>query len=68
MTDDEMRDAMRFLVRQSKIVAEPSGAAAVAGALRMAPEGSRGVHVAVVSGGNLEMSTLRAILDDGRPN
>ena len=68
MTDDEIRDAMRFLVRQSKIVAEPSGAAAVAGALRMAPAGSRGVHVAVVSGGNLEMSMLRAILDDGRPN
>ncbi len=68
VTDDEIRDAMRFLVRHSKIVAEPSGAASVAGALRMAPPGSRGVHVAVVSGGNLEMSLLRAILDDARPN
>ena len=58
VTDDEIRDAMRFLVRQSKLVAEPSGAASVAGALRMAPAGSRGVHVAVVSGGNLEMSAL----------
>ncbi|MBK5297270.1 MAG: threonine/serine dehydratase [Vicinamibacteria bacterium] len=68
VSDDEIREAMRFLVRQSKIVAEPSGAASVAGALRMAPEGSRGVHVAVVSGGNLEMSVLRAILEGVRPN
>ena len=64
VTDDEIRDAMRFLARHSKIVAEPSGAASVAGALRMAPPGSRGVHVAVVSGGNLEMSLLRATLED----
>ncbi len=34
VTDDEIRDAMRFLVRQSKLVAEPSGAASVAGALQ----------------------------------
>jgi threonine dehydratase len=64
VSDDEIRDAMRFLVRHSKIVAEPSGAAAVAGALRMAPAGSRGVHVAVVSGGNLETSMLSQILED----
>lgn len=62
VSDDEIREAMRFLVRRSKIVAEPSGAASVAGALRMAPAGSRGVHVAVVSGGNLEMSMLRDVL------
>ncbi len=68
VTDDEIRDAMRFLVRQSKLVAEPSGAASVAGALRMAPAGSRGVHVAVVSGGNLEMSALGAILAGARPS
>jgi threonine dehydratase len=68
VTDDEIREAMRFLVRHAKVVAEPSGAAAVAGALRMAPPGSRGVHIAVVSGGNLEMSMLRAVLEDARPN
>ena len=62
VSDDEMREAMRFMARHAKIVAEPSGAAAVAGALRMAPAGSRGVHVAVVSGGNLEMSMLRDVL------
>jgi threonine dehydratase len=62
VSDDEIRDAMRFLVLHSKIVAEPSGAAAVAGALRLAPARSPGVHVAVVSGGNLEMSMLRDVL------
>ena len=67
VTDDEIRAAMRFLVQHSKIVAEPSGAASVAGALRLAPEGAQGVHVAVVSGGNLEMSMLAAILDGAQP-
>ena len=62
VTDDEIRDAMRFLVEHAKVVAEPSGAAAVAGALRLAPAGSRGVHVAIVSGGNLEMAMLRGVL------
>lgn len=62
VTDDEIRAAMRFLVQHSKMVAEPSGAASVAGAMRLGPTGSRGVHVAVVSGGNLEVSMLRGVL------
>ena len=66
VTDDEIRDAMRFLARHAKVVAEPSGAAAVAGALRLAPAGSRGVHVAIVSGGNVEMALLRDVLNDER--
>ena len=60
VTEDEIRDAMRFLARHTKIVAEPSGAVSVAGALRLAPAGSRGVHVAVVSGGNAEIRADRA--------
>jgi threonine dehydratase len=62
VTDDEIREAMRFLVRHGKVVAEPSGAAAVAGAMRLAPAHAPGVHVAVVSGGNVEMSMLREVL------
>lgn len=62
VTDDEIREAMRFLARHAKLVAEPSGAASVAGALRLAPAGSTGVHVAVVSGGNVEMALLGEIL------
>lgn len=53
VTDDEIRAAMRFLAAHAKLVAEPSGAASVAGAMRLAPAGAGGVHVAVVSGGNV---------------
>ena len=59
VTDDEIREAMRMLARDAKLVAEPSGAAALAGALRLAPAGSSGVHVAVVSGGNVDPHFVR---------
>jgi threonine dehydratase len=62
VSDDEIRAAMRFVASHAKLVAEPSGATAVAGALRLAPPGSPGVHVAVVSGGNLELSLLASVL------
>ena len=53
---------VRFLAAHAKVVAEPSGAASVAGAMRMAPPGSPGVHVAIVSGGNVAMDRLAALL------
>jgi threonine dehydratase len=62
VSDDEIRAAMRWIASHAKLVAEPSGATAVAGALRLAPPGSPGVHVAIVSGGNLELSLLAAVL------
>jgi threonine dehydratase len=62
VSDGEIRAAMRFMASHSKLVAEPSGAAALAGALRLAPAGSPGVHVAIVSGGNLELSLLADVL------
>jgi threonine dehydratase len=62
VSDDEIRGAMRFLAAHGKLVAEPSGAAALAGALRLAPAASPGIHVAVVSGGNLELSLLAEVL------
>jgi threonine dehydratase len=62
VSDDEIRGAMKWLAVHAKVVAEPSGATAVAGALRLAPAGTGGVHVAVVSGGNLELSLLASVL------
>ena len=50
VTDDEMIEAVRWLFREAHLVAEPSGAAATAAALRAAVPGS----VAVVSGGNVD--------------
>src|SRR5690606_30392045 len=59
VTDDELRAAMRWVALDAKIVAEPGGAAAVAAALRLAPPGTPGIHVAVVSGGNVDPARLR---------
>jgi threonine dehydratase len=48
--DDAMIDAVRWLFHEAHLVAEPSGAAAVAAALRAGVSGA----VAVVSGGNVD--------------
>ena len=54
VTDEELRDAMRFLMEKVKIVAEPSGAAGTAGVLSgKLPGGMKRVGV-IVSGGNLD--------------
>ena len=52
VSDDQIRAAVRWLFGEANLVAEPSGAAAVAGAL--AHGVSDGASVAVVSGGNVE--------------
>ncbi len=62
VTDDEIREAMRMLAREAKLVAEPSGAAALAGALRRAPPGSAGVHGVVVSGGHVDPARFASVL------
>ena len=59
--DDEIAAAVRWLFREAKLVAEPSGAATVAAALRSAPDFATPV-VAIVSGGNLDPSVLQKIL------
>lgn len=48
--DGEMIDAVRWLFREAHLVAEPSGAAATAAALRAGIPGA----VAIVSGGNVD--------------
>ncbi|HKH70069.1 MAG TPA: threonine/serine dehydratase [Vicinamibacterales bacterium] len=50
VTDAEMIDAVRWLFHEAHLVAEPSGAAATAAALRAGIHGA----VAVVSGGNVD--------------
>jgi threonine dehydratase len=58
VTDAEIVDAVRWLFSEGRIVAEPSGAAAVAAALRAGePEA-----VAVVSGGNVDPGTFAGYL------
>jgi threonine dehydratase len=54
VTDDMLRDAMRFLALRAKVVAEPAGAAAVAALLSGLVDVGHGPVVAIVTGGNVE--------------
>ena len=59
VSEEEIHEAMRRLAANPKTVAEPSGAVAVAGFLFHAKELPRGtIHVAVISGGNIEPQML----------
>ena len=73
--DEEVAAAVRWLAERAKLVAEPSGAASVAAALRGAGAASRGAQageasepvadvpaVAVVSGGNIAPAALADLL------
>lgn len=66
VTDGEMMEAARMLLLHAKVVAELAGAAALAallaGKVSITPNA---VVACVVSGGNIEPSLLRHILDGG---
>jgi threonine dehydratase len=63
VSDDEIRDAMRFLYSRAKLACEPAGAAAVAavlsGKIQVAP---RARIACIVSGGNVAAQVASAIL------
>ena len=61
--DSQIIDAVLWLFGSAKVVAEPSGAATVAAALAGA---SRGVTVAIVSGGNIGVEKLGELRDHKR--
>ena len=62
VSDDELRDAMRFAFERMKIVIEPSGAAALA-AIMTAKIDVRGKNAAVViSGGTVDMERFAQLL------
>ena len=62
VSEDEIREAMRRLAANSKTVAEPSGAVAVAAFLFHRNELPRTkVNVAIISGGNIEPQMLADI-------
>jgi len=62
VTDDEVREAVRYAARELHVVVEPGGAVALAALLtgRYAPKG--GAVAAVVSGGNIDPDLLGEIL------
>ncbi len=63
VTDEEIVEAARALWDTARIAIEPSGAASVAGALpRLADWAREGPVVAVLSGGNVSLEALAALL------
>jgi threonine dehydratase len=62
VTEDEIRDTVRALARQARLVAEPSGATAAAAFLHHPGELPGGRTVAVVSGGNIDPALLAELL------
>jgi threonine dehydratase len=62
---EDICSAVRLLLTRARVVAEGAGGAAVAAALSGKAGG--GDVVAVISGGNLDRSHLRTILDGGIP-
>lgn len=63
VTEDEIQAAVRELVYRAHLVAEPSGAVALAGYRR--GETPVGPTVVIVSGGNIDPTLLREILAGG---
>jgi threonine dehydratase len=62
VSDDQVREAMRFAFQSMKLVVEPGGAVALAAALNdMAPP-TRSATVVVISGGNVDAELYAEIL------
>jgi threonine dehydratase len=62
VSEDEIRDAMKWLATNPKTLAEPSGAVAVTGFLFREDELPRtAINVAIISGGNVDPRVLQEI-------
>jgi threonine dehydratase len=60
VTLDETRDAMRLMAEKSRVIAEGAGALALAAA--MTGRAGPGPIVAVVSGGNIDLSAFSELI------
>lgn len=68
--DRELAAMMAFLMERLRIVVEPTGALAAAGALRLAREGREGLADSrvgvIVSGGNVDLAAISELVARGR--
>jgi threonine dehydratase len=63
--DGEIGEAVLLLLERMKLLAEGAGAAALAGALKLAPELAGKRIVVVISGGNIDINLLDRIIGYG---
>jgi threonine dehydratase len=64
VSEAQIRDAMRRIAREARLVAEPSGAVSIAGALTLDLDPA--TTVAVLSGGNVDPEDYAAIIAEQR--
>ncbi len=62
--DDEIAQAILFLMERCKMVAEGAGAASVA-ALLSGKTGAEGIIAAIISGGNIDVTMISRIIEKG---
>jgi threonine dehydratase len=63
VSDDELREAMRFLLRNAKLAVEPAGAASTAALLCPLREALRGRRIAlIVCGSNIDAASYAALI------
>ena len=62
VTDDELKDAMRFAFERMKIVLEPSGAASLAAVMTRKIDCGRKRVGIIISGGNIDAARFAALL------
>lgn len=62
LDEDELKDAVRAALQLTHNLAEPAGAAPLAAARRTTPELAGRKVVCVMTGGNIDMTTLRMVL------
>ena len=63
--DGEIGEAVLLMLERMKLLAEGAGAAALAGALKLAPELADKRIVVIVSGGNIDINLLDRIIGHG---
>ncbi|MGD0191291.1 MAG: threonine/serine dehydratase [Rhizomicrobium sp.] len=63
VSEAEIREAMRRIAREARLIAEPSGAVSIAGALKSGLDPR--TTVTVLSGGNVDAETYAAIIAGG---
>ncbi len=63
--DGEIGEAVLLMLERMKLLAEGAGAAALAGALKLAPELTDKRIVVIVSGGNIDINLLDRIIGHG---
>ncbi|WP_336958104.1 threonine/serine dehydratase [Sphingobium aquiterrae] len=66
VTDDQVREAVRFAFTTLKLVVEPGGAVALAAMLHGLAPDAGGASVVVISGSNVDPDIYAAILGHGR--